>query len=492
MQLHCAAVDIGAGSGRVLSGCFDGKRMRLAEVARFPNEMRISSGRLRWDARSLRNEVRGGIEAASAGAVSRGSHLASCAIDTWGVDFALLDERDDLVEEPRTYRDESTAAFASALRDSIGCRELYGRTGIQHQHFNSLFQLYEIAQAEPELLERARSLLFMPDYLAFALCGEKANEYTIASTAQMLDARTRDWDLELCAKAGIPERILQRITRPGERLGSVLGLEDCSLVAAASHDTGSAVAGIPFDSRPSAYICSGTWCLVGVEAREPELSEAARIANFTNEGGQGGSYRFLKNRMGLWMIRGLRESFAPELGLLPFERIIAEARWAEPFARYIDCNDPLFFNPKDMRYAIDLYCDESSQPRPTSLGGYARAVYEGLAFSFRQAIDELRLFGHESEVVRLVGGGALDAMLCSCAASAIGLPVVAGPVEATAIGNLALQAISLGIVADIAEARSMIGRSFEQIEYLPDATPVWTDAYSSFLAMRARRNERKE
>jgi len=486
-QKRFTAIDIGAGSGRVMLGRVDEGKLHLEESARFANPLLQIDGLYRWDFVSLANNVALGLQKARAH-----GKLEACGVDTWGVDFALLDEKGELCEEVRSYRNEYTQAFSENFRSNFGAQALYERTGIQHQHFNTLYQVYAMVQTVPGVFEKARRLLLAADYLHFCLSGVEANEFTLASTTGLLNASTKNWDETLLSRAWLPRRLLSDPVKPGTVLGQSKEL-DCKVVLPASHDTGSGFIGVPDAGPGTVIIASGSWCLVGVERSQPDCSEAARQANFTNEGGHGQTVRFLKNRMGLWMLQGLRASFCKQAAYadLDFGTMVEAGKRAAPFAGFLDCNHAIFFNPQDMKIAIDAYLEASSQQLPKDLGAYVRLVEEGLALSFAETVDELRSFGIPVERISLVGGGVHDSLLCSSTASATGLVLNAGPVEATALGNLVMQMIGTGDCASVAEGRELIRRSFGTVVYEPDTKNDWHEALQMAKKVRAALGDKK-
>lgn len=458
-----AAVDLGAGSGRVMAVALDARGLSLKEVHRFSRPPQLVQGLWRWDLEFVEAEVRRGLGLFST--------LTSVGVDTWGVDFVLVGDQGP-VEPPRCYRNEHTRAFVGPVHELLGEAALYHRTGIQTQHFNTLYQLAAL-RASPEVLGRARRLALVPDWLNHRLGGPLVNEVTNASTTQLLDARTRDWDRVTLDALGLDPGLFSTPVPPGTPLGAItLGDLRPALVAPATHDTGSAVAAVPLGPH-SAYVATGTWCLIGIESDQPETGEASRRANFTNEAGVRG-YRYLKNCMGLWLLQQLRASWSdcPD-----FSGLTDAAHQSPAFAALVDADHPSFFQPDSMKAALEDYWSATGQQAPQGPGGYARACLEGLALVFRRTLRQIEaLRGVRLERVHLVGGGCQNALLCQLTADATGLVVEAGPAEASALGNAIVQAEALGLVPQ-GEGRSLVARSFPPVVYRPrGAQGPWDQA----------------
>lgn len=489
-MLHGAAtflaVDLGAESGRVLSGVFDGERVSLSENHRFPNTpVRLPDGLL-WDALRLFREVQDGLARAARDAAGQPLGLG---IDSWAVDYGLLDRTGALLGNPFHYRDPRTdgmmeRAFAVAPR-----AELYATTGIQFLPFNTLYQL--LAMRDSPQLEAAHTLLMIPDLLSYWLCGEQRGEHTNASTTQLYDAAARGWSSELIERVGLPGRIFPQLVEPGTELGPLLpAVADevgvrLPVTAVASHDTASAVVGVPAEGDDFAYISSGTWSLVGVETARPVLTPEAMEANFTNEGGYGGTNRFLKNVMGLWLLQECRRTWARQGRELGYDELAAAAEAAPPFRVLLDPDHPSFLPPGDMPERIRAYCRETGQAPPEAPGEYARCIFESLALKYRWVLERAgQLSGQPIAEVHVVGGGANNALLCRLTAEATGLPVLAGPVEATALGNVLVQAASRRMVGDLAQIRRVVRASTELREYEPGgAAERWEEAWDRFQGL---------
>ena len=469
MKYHLA-VDIGASSGRHILGHVEQGRIVLEEVYRFENGPKKRGGRLCWDFDALAREVVNGLKACA----ELGKVPATLGVDTWGVDFALVDREGRVLGDTVAYRDSRTQGMDALVEELIPAQELYRRTGIQKQSFNTIYQLMAVKRQSPELLEQAHRLLLVPDYLHYTLTGVMSNEYTEASTSGLVSAETKDWDRELLDLLGFPQKLFGPLSLPGTALGRLrpalreeLGF-DCQVVLPASHDTGSAFLAVPAGEGDSVTLSSGTWSLLGVELEQPVTTPESRAANFTNEGGYQYRYRYLKNIMGLWMIQNLRREMA-ENGQLPgFGELSRLAREAADFPGRVDVDDPSFMAPESMSAAVRAYCERMGQPVPQSPGELLSCVYHSLAQCYAQSVRQLeRLTGRSFQAVHIVGGGSQDAYLNQLTASATGLPVYAGPTEGTALGNLLVQMIAQGEFASLQEARDAIRASFAVKEVLP-------------------------
>lgn len=469
MKYHLA-VDIGASSGRHILGHVEQGRIVLEEVYRFENGPKKRGGRLCWDFDALAREVVNGLKACA----KLGKVPATLGVDTWGVDFALVDREGRVLGDTVAYRDSRTQGMDALVEELIPAQELYRRTGIQKQSFNTIYQLMAEKRQSPELLEQAHRLLLVPDYLHYILTGVMSNEYTEASTSGLVSAAAKDWDRELLGLLGFPQKLFGPLSLPGTALGGLrpalreeLGF-DCQVVLPASHDTGSAFLAVPAGEGDSVTLSSGTWSLLGVELETPVTTPESRAANFTNEGGYQYRFRYLKNIMGLWMIQNLRREMA-ENGQLPgFGELSRLAREAADFPGRVDVDDPSFMAPESMSAAVRAYCERVGQPVPQSPGELLSCVYHSLAQCYAQSVRQLEaLTGRSFQAVHIVGGGSQDAYLNQLTASATGLPVYAGPTEGTALGNLLVQMIAQGEFASLQEARDAIRASFAVKEVLP-------------------------
>jgi rhamnulokinase len=483
------AIDLGATSGRALLGSWDGAHFSIKELHRFENGPVELLGHLHWDALRLWSDVKASLAAYAA----QGSGpLAGIAIDTWGVDFALLDRNGRLVGNPYNYRDTRTSGMVERVDALLPRERLFAATGIQFLPINTLYQLYSmVAQRDPQL-QVAETLLMMPDLLHYWLTGRRAAEYTNASTTQMLDCHSRSWALSLLDELGIPTGLLPEIVQPGTVLGEVrdavraeTGLRaGTPVIAPATHDTASAVAAIPALDQHSAYISSGTWSLMGVEAAQPVVSARALALNITNEGGVGGSIRLLKNINGLWLLEESRRQWRREGRSYSWNELLDAAARATPLASLIDPDAPQFMRPGDLPGAVAASCHQSGQPEPGDVGALVRCCLESLALKYRLTLDALEdLSGQSISTIRVVGGGSQNRLLCQLTADACGREVVAGPVEATALGNLLVQAIAVGELPDIAAGRRLLAEALPLERYEPRSTERWDAALERFARL---------
>jgi rhamnulokinase len=481
-----AAVDLGAQSGRVAVGQFDGSKLSVREAHRFENTPVKRGDTLQWDVGLLRREVFSGLRAAG-----RDTAVDSLAVDSWAVDFGLLDDSDELIQAPTHYRDGRRAAATAQLFDRIPPRELYQRTGIQLLPINTVFELAAMAAEHDPALEAARSLLLIPDLFHFWLCGSKTTEFTNATTTQCYDPAAGGWATDLLERLEIPTTIFPEIVAPGTPLGPLspevaheTGLVGALVVAVATHDTGSAVAAVPFADDGSVFLSIGTWSLVGVEVDRPVIHDESFAANLTNEGGVGGTFRLLRNITGLWLLHECRRSWADEGNELGFDDLVSLAVDAPPFLAFIDPNADVFLEPGDMPARIRQACRETGQPEPAGVGEVVRCVLESLALKHAETIDLLQVVtGSKPSTLHVVGGGARNGLLCSWTASAVGLPVLAGPDEATLVGNLLVQAMALGELGSLQEVREVVRASFEPVVYEPAVGAGWDEARARFAAL---------
>ncbi len=460
MEKYYLAVDIGASSGRhILASMVDGK-MQLEEVYRFPNGMDNVNGTLCWDIDRLFTEIKNGLKKCR----EIGKIPVSMGIDTWAVDYVLLDKEDKILGETAGYRDSRTTGMDEKVYETIPLDELYARTGIQKQMFNTIYQLMAVKERHPEYMEQAESLLMIPDYFQFLLTGVKKQEYTNATSTQLVNPKTNDWDYELIEMLGYNRKIFQPISMPGTVLGNFtkeiqeeVGF-DCKIVLPATHDTGSAVLAVPTNDDNAIYISSGTWSLMGIERKEADCSKEAMHANFTNEGGYDHRFRFLKNIMGLWMIQSVKKEFEEDLS---FGEICSRAS-EEGISSIVDCNDDCFFAPESMIREVQNFCAKTDQQVPKTVGEIAAVVYNSLAKCYGDTIKEIEeITGNTYDTIYVVGGGANAGYLNELTAKYTGKNVSAGPTEATAIGNIAAQMLHDGVFSDLPEARNCIGESFD-------------------------------
>ena len=479
---NVAAVDLGAESGRVMLAHFDGARVSLEEAHRFPNRPVRVRGHLFWDVLDLWREVMAGLRLARQIAGS----LDSVGVDTWGVDYGLVDAQGLLVGLPYHYRDGRTTGMLDTLSASIGREAIYTATGIQFLPFNTLYQLAAHARQQPEQLEAAHRLLLMPDLLHCWLSGEQVAEYTNATTTQLLDAATGRWAAPLLAAAHVSERVMPPLVEPGTILGPVLPDVQADLGAGlqvalpATHDTGSAVAGIPVTGGANwAYISSGTWSLVGLELPHPLITGEALAANFTNEGGVFGTTRFLKNVMGLWLLQSCQRRWEAHGQPQPIAALLAAAAEEPPFAALIDPDDPAFLAPDDMPAAINTWLVAHGQPRCQSPAAFARCICESLVLRYRQVLQDAAALAEQPvEVIHVVGGGSQNALMNQWLADATGAPVIAGPAETTALGNALMQLVALSELGTLIEVRAVAVRSSATAGFEPRQAeqPKWAEA----------------
>lgn len=460
------AVDIGASSGRHILGHLEGGRMVMEEIHRFENGLIQKDGELCWDLEKLFVQIKAGMKKCAA----LGKIPVSVGIDTWAVDFVLLDENDRVIGNTVGYRDARTAGMDARVYERIPEERLYERNGIQKQSFNTIYQLEAVKQKHPEYLERAEHFLMVPDYFHFLLTGTRAAEYTNATTTQLVTTRTNDWDMELIGLMGFPKKIFPRIVMPGTALGHLqasvreeVGF-DCQVVVPATHDTASAVLAVPSNENETLYISSGTWSLMGVERMEADCSEQSRLLNFTNEGGYEHRFRYLKNIMGLWMIQSLRKECG---NAYSFAELCSMAE-QEDISSLVDCNDSRFLAPQSMSAAVQEFCRESGQPVPETPAQLARVIYHSLADCYKKTAEQIEgITGVHYEGLHIVGGGSNAEYLNRLTAGATKKTVYAGPTEATAIGNMAVQMMYAGALTDLQAARKCIYESNEIRVYQP-------------------------
>lgn len=483
MAIHrFAAVDLGATSGRVILAAIDGDEITLEEISRFPDPIIEMQGHFYWDLPAIYKSVIEGLGAIAA----RGVAIESVGIDTWGVDFAMFGRDGALLRLPYCYRDPHTDGAPEKFFERMPCKTLYEKTGIQIMNFNSVFQFDSLRRNGCSALEAADKILFIPDALAYMLTGNAVTECTIASTAQMIDPRTKQWDTDILNELGLSPEKFGRMTMSGDMIGTLTaeaqrltGLGAVPVVAVASHDTGSAVAAVPAEDDNFAYLSSGTWSLMGIESKEPIIDERSFAMNFTNEGGVEGTVRVLKNICGMWLLERCRAEW-PETN---YSEIATAAELSEPFRSVINPDAPCFANPLSMTEAIADYCRRTGQPVPESVGQYARCIFESLALRYRQVIEMLKtLSPHPIEKLYVIGGGARNEMLNRFTADATGIPVETGSSESTALGNVMMQAKHAGVAGSVAEMRGMIRASLaDSRRYEPTDGEKWQAAYEMYL-----------
>lgn len=471
------AVDLGAGSGRIVAGLYGDGTICIEEVSRFSNNgVRLPTG-WHWNIGQLFADIKNGLAAARK---QYGDRIVSLAVDTWGVDYGLIDARGRLLGLPWMYRDSRTDGMIDRLDGLLGAGEIYRRTGIQPIFFNTLNQLAAEARDYPAILRDATRLLFTPDLLTYWLCGEQINERTIASTSQLLKAGAAEWDFDLAAPAGIPAHLLHPLTEPGAVVGTLLpeiAVEAGPLrvVACGSHDTASAVAGIPATTAQPLFLSSGTWSIIGRELSQPVVTDASRAAGFSNEQGLGNSTRFLKNVAGMWLLQECKRTWDARGLALDYGQLVRDARDCHT-ASLLDPNAADFEKPCDMPAAIAAYLERTGQPAPAAPGETARIILESLALKYRALVTQLRGWMPDlPDTLHIVGGGSQNALLNQMTADATGLRVVAGPVEATAVGNVLAQLLAAGEIGSLAEGRELVRASFQPEEFEPGASAPWAE-----------------
>jgi len=496
---HILAFDFGASSGRAILGRFDGDRLHISTVHQFPNGPVYCPGSMHWDVLRLLTEIQEGIRKAVREA---NGPLSSIGIDTWGVDFGLIDSRGELLGNPYHYRDARTEPMFAEAFKRMPREQIFAHTGVAFQPFNTLYQLLATRVAAPWILDRASHLLMMPDLLAYLLTGEIGTEYTDASTTQMLDARTRTWSRPLLRAMDFPEHLFGEPVTPGtvrgmlsRTLSAELGIAPIPVVAVAAHDTASAVAATPLKGPSNAYLSSGTWSLLGTEITTPRLDPGVLEWNFTNEGGVNNTYRLLNNVMGLWIVQECKRAWDDMHPGLTYDALVREAESAEPFAAFIDPDAHVFYAPGEMESRIRSFCSESGQHAPASRGAVVRTIFESLAMKYRYVVERLqKISGEHITELCIVGGGARNSFLNQCTANALGVPVAAGPFEATAVGNLLMQLRALNDLHDVAEMRELVKKSFNRTLFDPTDRAQWEDGYRRWerIHMRGQISEKSK
>lgn len=487
--LNMMAFDLGASNGRAILGRFDGEKIVMEELHRYENDYVRLGGKLYWDCLNLYQQMKQGFHAfrrADAG------ELASFGVDTWGVDYGLLDRNGCLLGNPRSYR-MSEDADMERVYQTVPFETLFARSGIGAMNFNTLFQLCRRRAEGDVALEQAETMLLMPDLLGYFFTGEKKSEYTIASTTMLYNPSRGDWDWETIDALGLPRRIFTEVDRAGSLRGALLpdlaqelGINRAAYAAVGCHDTASAVAAVP-GTGSFAFCSSGTWSLFGVETDKPILTDAVRDANFSNEGTVQGGFRPLKNNMGLWLIQECRRDWIKAGRKYSWDEIVVEAQKAQPMRSIIDTDYGPFFAAGQMEEKILAYCASTGQPQPETVGEVARCIYESLALQYRWSLERLEeIKGARIDSLNLVGGGIQNKLLNQMVADAIDRPVVTGPIEGAAIGNLLLQAMALGELKSLEEVRQVVRNSESVHTYEPRHTQAWEDAYARLLAYRSQ------
>jgi len=484
------AFDLGASSGRAILGILVDGKLELTEIHRFVNQMQLINGHYFWNIFSLFNELKTGLKKCIK---DFGIQPESIGVDTWGVDFVHLNKEGLILSLPFAYRDSRTDTAMDDLFRVIPEEEVYAQTGIQFMQFNSLFQLFSMVKDQSSLLEITDSILFMPDALNYLFSGVKKSEFSIASTSQMIVPGTCKWNYELIEKAGIPTNMLQEIILPGTILGNIqdevareTGSKPLPVIAVAAHDTGSAIVSVPSSESNFVYLSSGTWSIMGIESTHPIISEQTRQLNFTNEGGVDGTTRFLKNIMGMWLIQEVQRIWEGEGTNYSWPEMVELARQSEPFKFLINPDDSMFLNPRDMTQAVRDFCYQTAQGTPQSHGETIRCIYDSLALKYRFTLEQIRQVTDQPiDVIHIIGGGANNHFLNQLTADATGLLVIAGPTEATAIGNILIQAKALGYVSSVNEIRQIVANSFGLVKFIPSVELDWSVAYDRYLRVIA-------
>lgn len=487
------AFDLGASGGRLVAGYFDGAQLRLEEVHRFTNGGVWAGERLYWDLLGLWQQMLDGLRQAAS---SLDGQVVSVGVDTWGVDFGLLGAGDELLANPRHYRDPHTDGVMEEVFDIVSREEIFAQTGLQFMQFNSLYQLRAMSRSNSAVLGAAKRLLMIPDLLNWLMTGQQVNEFTNATTTQFFDPQKQDWAVDLFSRLELPDHLLGPVAAPGTELGELrkpirdtTGLQGVQVVLPGTHDTASAVVAVPADAllqpQPNwCYISSGTWSLMGMEIPAPIVTEECLSRNFTNEGGVGNSVRLLKNIAGLWLVQECRRIWNQEGHQYEWANLVEQAAASEPLVSLINPDDATLVAPQDMPQAIIQLCEANSQPLPDSHGAIIRSVLESLALRYRMVLNDLEhLTGARVETIHIVGGGTQNRLLCQMTADACNRQVIAGPVEATAIGNVVVQLVTQGAVQSVHEGRKLIRNSFQMETFEPQGRESWDAAYEQFVQL---------
>ncbi len=480
------AIDFGASSGRAILGTFDGSKISLEEVHRFSNDPVKIGDTMYWDVLRLFHEIKQGIIKAK-----QVGEFDSIGIDTWGVDFGLIDEFGCLLENPVHYRDERTKGLIEECAKTVPNSEFYGTTGIQFMELNTVYQLYALKKCRPHMLERADKILFMPDLFGYLLTGKMTTEYSIATTSQMVDLKTKNWATGILDRLGIPSRLLCEIVPSGTTLGKVredicteCGIPEVDVVSVCGHDTQSAITAIPSEEGDFAFLSSGTWSLFGTELKEPIVDEKSIAMNVTNEGGYDSSVGFLKNIIGLWLIQESRRHWNRHGNSYSYADLEKLALATEPFKCFIDPDAPEFVPHGNIPERVREYCRKTGQAVPESVGEVMRCIYESLAMKYRLTLDNLEdCTGKTYPAIHVIGGGTKDTLLCKMTACSCGREVIAGPIEATVLGNICVQLLACGAIENVSQARKIVRESENTAQYSPENAAEWNAAYERFKAV---------
>ena len=482
------AVDLGATSGRTIIGSINDGKFDLEEVTRFPNNLIEQGGHFYWDIFALYFEIIKGLKEVA----QRGLEITSIGIDTWGVDFVMIGDDGAILRNPRAYRDPITFdAMDDYLKHVISRREVYDVAGIQLMNFNSIFQLYAMRREGNSALKHAQKILFTPDALSWMLTGNEVCEYTIASTSELLDPRTKQLDERLLVSLGLTRSKFGKMVKPGTLIGvltdeiqKITGLGAVPVIAVAGHDTASAVAAVPAKDKQFAYLSSGTWSLMGIETKDAIINDLSYERNFTNEGGIEGTTRFLKNICGMWLYERCRKEWPEEVRKLSHPELQGSAMQVEAFRSIINPDDAMFANPASMIEAIQTFCRQTNQPVPETPAEICRCIFDSLALRYKQVFQWLQEFApFKLDVLHIIGGGSLNKYLNQFTANATGATVLAGPQEGTAIGNIMLQAKAAGVVKDIWEMRQIIANSLELVKFEPTDKAAWDEAFEKYISI---------
>ena len=481
------AFDLGATSGRTILGTIENGRLQMKELTRFSNQILQIGNHIHWNIYSLFEHLKVGLAAAKKEDVE----IESIGIDTWGVDFVFLAEDDSILGAPYAYRDPHTIGMPEKYFELISREKVYNLTGIQVMNFNSLYQLFALSQASNSLLKSAKKMLFIPDALAYMLTGNKVVEYTIASTSQILNPRTKKFEAELLEKAGVSPSILGEIVMPGHLIGALKDylateseLGKINVIAVAGHDTASAVAAVPATNVNFAYLSSGTWSLIGIEVKDPIINQVTFDLNFTNEGGIEGTTRFLKNITGMWLLEQCLKDWKTEGITYAYEKLVQMTATVPAFQSLIDPDHSSFTNPSCMPTAIANYCRATNQIVPSNHAEFVRCIFESLSLKYNYVLGKLKdLAPFPIEKLHIIGGGSKNPLLNQWTANATGITLIAGPSEATAIGNIMIQAKAAGCVNSLKEMRSIIANSFQLDEFTPKDSFLWHKAYQKYLSI---------
>ncbi|NDW11397.1 rhamnulokinase [Bacteroides sp. 214] len=478
------ALDLGATSGRSILGVLENGKLELQELTRFPNTIIQVQGKYYWNIYALFEALKDGLKTIAA----KGIEIDSIGIDTWGVDFVYVAEDGSLLGLPRSYRDPYTEGAQEAYFEQLSRKEVYDITGIQFMNFNSLFQLFAAKKENSSALKAAKNILFVPDALSYLLTGKQYCEYTIASTSQIVNAYNKQMEPKLLEVMNLSPALFPEIVMPGKTIGNVqssvateCGIKPTPVIAVAGHDTASAVVAVPAEDENFAYLSSGTWSLMGIETKEPIINDKTFDLNFTNEGGVDGTIRFLKNITGMWLLEQCRKEWEKAGKSYTYPEIVAMSDGAKPFRSLIEPDDASFANPPSMLKAIAAYCEKTGQPVPEEDAQVIRCIFDSLALKYKHVLDSLQeVAPFPIKKLHVIGGGSQNKLLNQMTANAIGIPVVAGPSEATAIGNIMIQAMGLGLVKSLQEVRDVIRNSVSPEVFEPKDSNIWADAYTQF------------